>query len=122
MKSYKINILILIIASIFWTCSDDDKPYKPTGSPFKVELEGGTNTVQADGGTLNLLIDGGTNGWWIELSENTNWCKPAKMYGAGDFKLPINITKNDTGKERKTILTIHSSFEKQTFEFSINQE
>lgn len=111
-------ILLVIITST--SCSSDDLNV-PQPSPFSVEIQNG-NTIDKDGGKIELIISAGSNGWWIETPTNTNsWCIIPKKFGAGDYKMSVDIKKNDTDSPRSVDIIVNSTFNIAPITISINQ-
>ena len=98
--------MLLLMAS----CKKDELPSKPEASPFSVSLESETS-IPSEGGTANLSIKAGSNGWWIEISEESkSWCTVTRMYGSGDYTLPVVLKANTTGQSRTASVKVSSTF------------
>ncbi|WP_409965513.1 hypothetical protein PIECOFPK_01545 [Mycovorax composti] len=93
-------LLFIIFFISFISCKKDELPPKPEPSPFSATLENNTAAFPANGGTVNIVINAGTNGW----------CVINKIYGSGDYKLPVTILPNNTGMSRSITVTINPTF------------
>jgi len=102
-------LLFIIFFISFISCKKDELPPKPEPSPFSATLENNIAAFPANGGTVNIVINAGTNGWWVTLPTN-DWCVINKIYGSGDYKLPVTILPNNTGMSRSIIVTINPTF------------
>lgn len=120
MKKILYTLFILSMTVAFFSCSDNEMPYKPEPSDFKAQLEG-SNQISAEGGVVNVKIEAGTNGWWVTMTEGMNWCKAGKNFGGGDYTLPLTISKNETGEDRSVVVTIHSTYDLPAADFTIKQ-
>lgn len=100
----------ICILLLMGSCKKEELPSKPEPSAFNVTLEGETS-IPVGGGTANLLIEAGSDGWWIEVPEESkSWCTVSKIYGSGDYKLPVVLKANSTGQSRSTSITINPTF------------
>lgn len=90
------------------SCSKQGLPIAPQPSAFSAALRSGAE-LPAAGGKDTILINGGTNGWWVTLP-SSNWMVVSKLYGSGDFKLPVEVKANNTGAARDIDITVSPTF------------
>ena len=110
MKKYICKFLaILCLCSLFSCSKDDNVNYEPAPSPFSANIDGSGN-IGAAGGTVNILITAGTDGWTVSIPTTSPWCTSSKVYGSGDYILPVKIAVNTTGLERTTLVTLTPTF------------
>jgi len=102
------NIIFLLLLSLV-ACKRESLPVKPEPSSFTAVMENNMTNFPAAGGTANIIVSGGTNGWWVTMPTNT-WCVIPKIYGSGDFKIPVTIRPNTTGQVREITVTINPTF------------
>jgi len=107
-SSFLITVVVIVLCSV--SCKKQDLPVKPQSSPFAAAMENNTTSFAAGGGTGNIIVSGGTDGWWVKMPSN-NWCVITKMYGSGDFKIPVTIKPNTTGAAREIIVMINPTFD-----------
>lgn len=119
----KSAIAILVLALSLWQCVHYDVPPKPQPSPFSAALEGNKTTFPAAGGTVNIMISAGANGWWIVVPDDSKkWLTINKIYGAGDFTVPVTVRPNTTKAPRKVEVVVNSSYQLPPVKLEINQE
>jgi len=110
-----------MVIGLTLSCKKENIAPKPELSSFSATLEGGEVTVPAIGGKLNILISAGTDGWWINTAQ-TDWVTITRMYGSGDFKLPVTIKANTSGAVRIVSLKVNPTFNLPAVTFNINQD
>ncbi len=124
-KNYIAGIVFLIILCIVNSgCKKDVMPYKPGPSPFSATVEGNIANIPAAGDTLKINIKAGSNGWWIVIPEDKkSWCEPLnkKIYGSGDYTLPLIFRKNTTGTSRSVSVDVNSSYQQPKVTLVFNQ-
>lgn len=110
-KRNLINIVVIVLFSLFWSCAKDEMPEKPQPSPFSVSAEGDNLTVPVSGGIINVNVKAGSDGWWIVVpTTEKTWCVVTKIYGSGDYKLPVTFKPNTTGAVRTVSVTFNPTF------------
>jgi len=114
-------LLYVMLISLAFSCKKELGSVKPEPTPFSAVIEGGLSTVPAAGGKLNIVISAGADGWWI-TTPNTNWLTITRMYGSGDFKLPVTVKENTTGKARVLSINVNPTFNLPAVTFNINQD
>ena len=106
-----------------WQCTRYEVPPKPQPSPFGATLEGAKTSFPAAGGTVNLLIDAGANGWWIVVPDDKRaWLSITKIYGAGNFPVPVTVRPNTTKAARTVEVVVNSSYQLPPVKLTITQE
>jgi hypothetical protein len=114
---------LLLVALGFWQCAKYEVPPKPEPSPFNAILEGDKNSFPAAGATVNILVDAGANGWWIVVPDDKkSWLSITKIYGAGNFKVPVTVRPNTTKKARTVEVVVNSSYGLPSIKLEIKQE
>ena len=117
------SLTVLVFALCLWQCVQYEVPPKPQPSPFSASLEGNKTTFPAAGGTVNLTIGAGANGWWIVVPDGSkNWLTINKIYGAGDFTVPVIVRPNTTKSPRKVEVVVNSSYQLPPVKLEISQE
>lgn len=109
----KLRIIVSVISCLsglllISACSKQDLPVPPQPSPFSASLLKYTEFPTA-GGKDTILIQGGTNGWWLTMPAG-NWLVISKLYGSGDFKLPVEVKANNTGAPREINISVCATF------------
>lgn len=121
MKKNVFIVLALSFAFVLSSCKKDKNVnYKPEPSPFSAQLENSA-AVSASGGAINIMIQAGTDGWWLEIPPDISWITSAKMYGSGDFKLPVTVKANASGSERNGNIILHPTFGLDPVAITISQ-
>ncbi len=116
-------LLLLILSVSFWQCVKYEVPPKPQPSPFSASLEGNKASFPASGGTVNIIIDAGSDGWWIVVPENSkSWLSITKIYGAGNFSVPVKILPNTTKVARKVEIMVNPSYNLAPVKIEVSQE
>ncbi|CAL1519689.1 BACON domain-containing protein [Chitinophaga sp. MM2321] len=104
------TLFIMAIIIVFSSCRKDEMPAKPQPSPFTASIDGST-TFPATGGTANIVISAGADGWWVTVpATEKSWCVIKKIYGSGDFTVPVTIAENTTGTARRVAVTVSPTF------------
>lgn len=117
------TIAVIILALCLWQCVHYEVPPKPEPSPFSATLEANKTNFPAAGGTVNLLVSAGANGWWIVVPDDgKKWLTINKIYGAGDFTVPVTIRPNTSKVARKVQVVVNSSYQLPPVKLEINQE
>lgn len=122
-KIYFPQLLLILIVAIcgFTACKKENLPVKAQPSPFSAAMKNSTSFT-ADGGKDTVVISAGTDGWWVTIPSNsTSWCSVSKIYGAGDFFLPVTIQANTTGAPREVILTLSPTYNLPTVSITLTQ-
>jgi hypothetical protein len=120
--NHKLQLLILaLVICLTLSCKKENISPKPQPTPFSAALEGGVATLPAAGGKLNILISAGTDGWWITTAQ-ADWVTITRMYGSGDFKLPVTVKANTSGVARVVTINVKPSFNLPAITFNINQD
>lgn len=117
---YKNLVLVIITIGLFTSCKKQDLPAKPQPSAFSTTMENNSTNFTAVGGTSNIIVTGGTNGWWVTMPVN-NWCVITKLYGSGDFKIPVTIKPNTSGVAREINVVIHPTFGLEAVTINLKQ-
>lgn len=115
-----ILLLFFFIVSILYSCKKQDLPAKPQPSPFSAIIEGNNSNFSAAGGTTNIIVTAGEDGWWLSVPV-TNWCVITKIYGSGDFKIPVTIKQNTTGADRSIQIQVNPTFNLPPVIITLNQ-
>lgn len=117
------RVCLLGVVLLLVNCQQYEVPPRPQPSPFSAVLEGGKSSFPAAGGTVNLLIDAGANGWWIVVpDEKKAWTSITKLYGAGNFTVPVTIRPNLTKVARSVEVTVNPSYQLPPVKLEIKQE
>lgn len=120
--NYKLNLLLFVIAiGLAFSCKKESVAPKPQPSPFTAVVEGGVTTLPAAGGKLTILIGAGEDGWWVTTAQ-ADWVTLTKVYGSGDFKLPVTVKANTSGVARIVSLKINPTFNLPPVILNINQD
>lgn len=120
--THKLKLLLYVMfIGLACACKKEVGSPKPESTPFSAVLEGGISSVPAAGGKLNIVISAGADGWWI-TSPQVNLLTNTKMYGSGDFKLPVTIIANTTGQARTVSINVNPTFNLPPVTFNINQD
>ncbi|WP_316840220.1 BACON domain-containing protein [Pedobacter gandavensis] len=120
--SYKLKILLLVMfIGLSFSCKKEHNSPKPQPSPFSASIEGAPATIPAAGGKIDILITAGTDGWWI-TSPQINWLTITRMYGSGDFKLPVTVKENTSGVARVISIKVNPTFNLPAVTFNITQD
>ena len=101
-------ILIVFFCGLA-ACKKDNLPVKPQSSAFSAVMKNNTNFT-ATGGKDTVVISAGTDGWWVTIPGTATWCTVSKIYGSGDYLLPVTISANATGSPRQVILTLNPTY------------
>jgi hypothetical protein len=126
MKLYKIYshqfLFILFVAFLgFTACKKENLPVKPQSSPFSAAMKN-TTSFTAAGGKDTGVVSAGADGWWVTIpSTSTAWCSVSKMYGSGDFLLPVTIKANTTGAPRQVVLTLSPTYSLPPISITLSQ-
>lgn len=125
--STKINLHTLFLLGVICmvllmgSCKKENLPNRPEPSAFDVILEG-ESSLPSIGGTVHLSIEAGSNGWWIEVpDESKSWCKVSKIYGSGDYSVPVLFEVNRTGQPRSVMIRVNPTFGLEPITVSIKQ-
>ncbi|WGQ11839.1 hypothetical protein QG516_09305 [Pedobacter gandavensis] len=120
--NHKLKLLLYVmLIGLACACKKEVGSPKPEPSAFSAVVEGGLTTVPAAGGKVNIVISAGTDGWWL-TSPQVDLLINTKMYGSGDFKLPVTIKENTTGKARMISINVNPTFNLPPVTFNINQD
>ncbi len=120
--NHKLTLLLFVmVSSISFSCKKQNDLTKPEPTPFSAALEEGVTTLPAAGGKLNIVISAGANGWWITPAQ-PDWVTITRMYGSGDFKLPVTIKANASGTARVVSIKVNPSFNLPAVTLNINQD
>ncbi|ALL05010.1 hypothetical protein AQ505_05575 [Pedobacter sp. PACM 27299] len=114
-------LLYVLIIGLASSCKKEVGSPKPLPTPFSAVVEGGGSSFPAAGGKLNIVISAGADGWWITSSQ-PDWLTITRMYGSGDFKLPVTIKANTTGQARVLTINVNPTFNLPPVTFNINQD
>jgi len=107
MKNVK-YIMILLIFVLGISCEKED-PNVPKSSPFNVVAS--ATTIGSEGGTITFTITAGSDGWWITYPNGTPaWLSITRMFGSGNYSLPIIVKPNITGTVRNIGISINPTF------------
>lgn len=112
--------LFMLIGSTVIACKKQEIPAKPQPSAFSACLEGNPGTFPASGGSVNLVVIAGEDGWSVSAAQN-DWLVISRVYGAGDFKIPVTIKPNTTGAARTVQVKVKPTFNLPTAVISISQ-
>lgn len=116
-------IWLLLLTAYFGQCTRYDVPPPPQPSPFSATLEGNKTTFPAAGGTANILVSAGANGWWIVVPEDKkSWLAITRVYGAGNFSVPVTVRANTTKAVRTVEVIVNSSYQMPPVRLEISQE
>lgn len=122
MKRFFSLLLFSFLLSLGTGCKKDNNiNYKPVPSPFSASPET-PGKVAASGATINITIKAGTDGWILKIPSTSPWCTSGRIYGSGDFILPIKIAPNTTGQERSTEIILAPTFDQKPVAIIITQE
>ncbi|OQP63950.1 hypothetical protein A3860_21230 [Niastella vici] len=91
----------------------------PQPSPFSAALIKYTE-FPAAGAKDTIVINGGTNGWWVTLP-SSNWMVVSKLFGSGDFKLPVEVKANNTGVTREIDISLWPTFSQAAVVIKVKQ-
>lgn len=120
--NHKLKILLCVmLIGLTFSCKKQNISPKPEPTPFAATLEEGITTLPAAGGKLNILIKAGADGWWITTPQ-ADWLTLTKVYGSGDFKLPVTIKANTSGIARMVSIKVNPTFNLPAVTFNINQD
>jgi len=120
--NHKLNLLFFVmLISLAFSCKKENISPKPEPTTFSAVMEGGVTTVPAAGGKLNIVINAGADGWWITTGQ-MDWVTITRMYGSGDFKLPVTIKANTSGVARVISIKVNPTFNLPAVTFNINQD
>lgn len=121
LMEYPILVLLILTTTLssLMACTKQNLPVKPAPSQFSATLENMTE-FPSTGGTTNIVVNAGTNGWWVTMPTN-NWCVITKLYGSGDFKIPVTVRANTTGVKREINVTVHPTFDLEPIVIKIAQ-
>ncbi|MBC8987971.1 BACON domain-containing protein [Pedobacter sp. N36a] len=120
--NHKLKLLLYVmLIGLACSCKKEQGSPKPEPTPFSAVVEGGLTTVPAAGAKLNIVISAGTDGWWI-TSPQPDWLSITRMYGSGDFKLPVTIKANTSGQARTVSINVNPTFNLPPVVFKINQD
>lgn len=120
--NHKLNLLFFVmVISLALSCKKENISPKPEPTPFSAVMEGGVTTVPAAGGKLNIVINAGADGWWITTAQ-ADWVTITRMYGSGDFKLPVTVKANTSGVARVISIKVNPTFNLPAVTFNINQD
>lgn len=107
MKNIK-YIAVLLIFILCISCAKED-PNIPKPSPFKVVAS--TTALGSEGGSITFNITAGSDGWWITYPNGTpTWLSISRMFGSGDFSLPVVVQPNKTGVARTVSISVNPTF------------
>lgn len=126
MKLYKIYshqlLLILFVALVgFTACKKENLPVKPQSSSFTAAMKNTTNFTAA-GGKDTVVISAGADGWWVTIpGTSSSWCSVSKIFGAGDYLLPVTIKANTTGVLRQVVLTLSPTYSLPPVSITLSQ-
>ena len=116
-------VWLLLLAVGLWQCVKYEVPPKPQPSPFSATLEANKASFPATGGTVNILIDAGANGWWIVVPDDKkSWLAITKVYGAGNFSVPVTVRPNTTKAARTVEVVVNSSYDLPPVKLEIKQD
>ncbi|WP_316821077.1 BACON domain-containing protein [Pedobacter gandavensis] len=119
---YRWNLLLFVmLIALSFSCKKESGSPRPEPTPFSASIEGGQTTVPASGGKLNILISAGADGWWV-TSAQIDWLTITRMYGSGDFKLPVTIKANTSGQPRVISIKVNPTFNLPSVTFTVNQD
>lgn len=114
------SLLLFVTVSVCTAaCSKQNLPVPPQPSNFSAALVK-YPLFPAAGAKDTILISGGTNGWWVTMPSN-NWAVITKLYGSGDFKLPVDVKANATGAAREIEVVVSPTFGQQPVTIKIKQ-
>lgn len=118
----KLKLLFYVmLIGLACACKKQEGSPRPEPTLFSAVVEGGLTTVPAAGGKLNIVISAGADGWWI-TSTQPDWLTITRMYGSGDFKLPVTIKANTTGQARVLSINVNPTFNLPPVTFNISQD
>lgn len=107
MKNIKF-IAVLLVFIICISCEEED-PNIPEPSTFNVVAS--ATSIGSEGGTLTINITAGSDGWWITYPDGTPaWLTISRMFGSGDYALPVVVQPNNTGVARNTSISVNPTF------------
>lgn len=116
----RLLLIMVMVVAVLASCKKQDLPVKPQPSPFAAMMENNATNFPAGGGAANIIVSGGTDGWWVMMPSN-NWCNITKVYGSGDFKIPVTIKPNTTGTVREITVKISPTFNLQPVTIKLTQ-
>ncbi|MBB2149255.1 BACON domain-containing protein [Pedobacter gandavensis] len=120
--NYKLKLVLFVMAiGLTISCKKENLSPKPEPTPFSAALEAGVSSLPAAGGKLNIVITAGADGWWITTPQ-TDWVTITRMFGSGDFKLPVTIKANTSGVARVVTIKVNPTFNLPPVTFNINQD
>ncbi|MCX2451437.1 BACON domain-containing protein [Pedobacter sp. PLR] len=117
---FKLLLLVMLIGLSF-SCKKEKISPKPEPTPFSAVVEAGVTSLPAAGGKLNIVISAGADGWWITTPQ-TDWVTITRMYGSGDFKLPVTVKPNTSGVARIVTVKVNPTFNLPAVTFNITQD
>jgi Putative binding domain, N-terminal len=101
-------LLTLLFFILCISCTKED-PNIPKPSPFKVVAS--TTSIGSEGGTITFSITAGRDGWWITYPNGTpTWLSISRIFGSGDYTLPVVVQPNKTGTSRNISISVNPTF------------
>lgn len=74
------------------------------------------------GSTVNINLKAGSDGWWIIVPDSTkSWCVITKIYGSGDYQVPVKFKLNATGAHRTSVVTLNPTFSLKPVQLTFTQ-
>ncbi|WP_316749712.1 BACON domain-containing protein [Pedobacter gandavensis] len=120
--NHKLKVLLFVmLIGLSFSCKKENISPKPEPTPFSATLESGVTTLPAAGGKLNIKISAGADGWWI-TSPQIDWLTITRIYGSGDFTLPVTVKPNTSGLARTVTIKVNPTFNLQAVTFNITQD